>query len=113
MFLKLLVNVFERAKSKLTSTRSIDRTLSDSDNEFETNHCKQMFSSGPSIIHQQPRLSISKWLCTSPPSINKSIFSSSKSHKVRRSSSWRSLKERGNSYLSHFTSRTQSVDELR
>ncbi|CAF1406248.1 unnamed protein product [Adineta ricciae] len=46
----------------------------DSDNEFETNNCKQMFSSGPSIIHQQPRLSISKWLCTSPPSINKSTL---------------------------------------
>ncbi|UJR38409.1 hypothetical protein I4U23_031077 [Adineta vaga] len=73
-----------------------------------------MFSSGPSIIHQQPRLSLSKWLCTSPPSINKSNpSSSSKSHKVRRSSSWRSLKERGNNYLNHFTSRTLSVDELR
>ncbi len=31
---------------------------------------------------------------------------------MRRSSSWRSLKERGNNYLEHFTSRTLSVDEL-
>ncbi len=37
---------------------------------------------------------------------------SPKSHKVRRSSSWRSLKERGNNYIGHFTSRTLSVDEL-
>ncbi len=37
---------------------------------------------------------------------------SSKSSKVRRSSSWRSLKERGNNYIGHFTSRTLSVDEL-
>ncbi|CAF1387065.1 unnamed protein product [Adineta steineri] len=111
MLIKLLVNVFERAKSKLTSTRSNDRSLSDSDNEIDSNNSKQIFSSRPSIIHQQPRLSISKWLCTSPPSINKSI-SSSKFNKLRRSSSWRSLKERGNNYIGHLTSRTLSFDEL-
>jgi len=37
---------------------------------------------------------------------------SSKSSKVRRSSSWRSLKERGNNYIGHFSSRTLSADEL-
>ena len=35
--------------------------------EFESNHSKQVSSSGPSIIHQQPRSSLTKWLCTTAP----------------------------------------------
>ncbi|CAF1205320.1 unnamed protein product [Rotaria sordida] len=111
MFVKLLVNVFERAKSKITSTRSVSRIPSDTDDEFDSNNSKQISSSGPSITHQQPRSSLSKWLCATPACSNKSILSL-KSNKVRRSTSWRSLKERGSSYIEHFTSRTLSVDEL-
>jgi len=98
--MKLLVSVFERAKSKITSTRSSGRISSglflnfsfhhlkktivsilnieiyflflDSDNEFNTNNSKQISSSGSLIILQQPRLSLSKWLCTNPSSIDKS-----------------------------------------
>jgi hypothetical protein len=100
MLMKLLVSAFERAKSKITSTRSIGRISSglfkafltksiqlkffpirhlqtssffyslDSDNEFDS---KQISSSGPFIIHQQPRLSLSKWLCTNPSSVEKSV----------------------------------------
>ncbi|CAF2503419.1 unnamed protein product [Rotaria sp. Silwood2] len=111
MFMKLLVNVFERAKSKITSTRSISRNLPDSDDEFDPNNSKQMSLSGSSITNQQPRSSLSKWLCATPAFSNKSILSS-KPNKVRRSTSWRSLKERGSNYIEHFTTRTLSVDEL-
>ncbi|CAF1612819.1 unnamed protein product [Rotaria magnacalcarata] len=111
MFLKLLVNVFERAKSKITSTHSINRIPSESDNEFDPNNSKQSSPYVPSIIHQQPRSSLSKWLCTTTATANKSIVSS-KSNKVRRSTSWRSLKERGNNYIEHITSRALSVDEI-
>jgi hypothetical protein len=97
--MKLLVSVFERAKSKITSTRSTGRISSglfknfspsvqlnhsvsntltyflflDSDNEFDTNNSKPISSSGPLIIQQQPRLSLSKWLCTNPSSVEKSV----------------------------------------
>ncbi len=98
--MKLLVSVFERAKSKITSTHSNGRISSglfkkhffssikffrenysnifffrflDSDNESDTNTSRQIFSTGPSIIHQQPRSSLSKWLCTNPSSIDKSV----------------------------------------
>lgn len=111
MLMKLIVNVFERAKSKITSTRSNGRISSglfikpflsffflflkksqtnififltihictkyflflESDNEFDQNNSTQISSSGPLIIHQQPRLSLSKWLCTNPSSIEKSV----------------------------------------
>lgn len=113
--MKLIVNVFERAKSKLTSAHSINRISSDSDNESDKNHFKDISSSGPLIIQQQPRLSLSKWLCTNSSSVGRSILSS-KSNKVRRSSSWRSLKERANNNNNnshgYFTSRTLSADEL-
>ncbi|CAF4498612.1 unnamed protein product [Rotaria magnacalcarata] len=72
MFLKLLVNVFERAKSKITSTHSINRIPSESDNEFDPNNSKQSSPYVPSIIHQQPRSSLSKWLCTTTATANKS-----------------------------------------
>ncbi|CAF3516404.1 unnamed protein product [Rotaria sp. Silwood1] len=111
MFMKLLVNVFERAKSKITSTRSVGRIPPDFDDEFDPNDSKQISSFDSSITNQQPRSSLSKWLCTTPAPSNKSILSS-KPNKVRRSTSWRSLKERGSSCIEHFTSRTLSVDEL-
>jgi hypothetical protein len=96
MLIKLLVSVYERARSKLTSTRSNSRISSglfytfsfisfntilnhkkllsilfftDSDIEttnFDPNSIKQISSSGPLIIQQQPRSSLSKWLCTTP-----------------------------------------------
>jgi hypothetical protein len=98
--MKLIVSVFERAKSKITSTRSTGRVASglfetfmqkktlfnikyfktlyfiyflDSENEFDPNNSKPITSSGPFVIHQQPRLSLSKWLCTNPSSVEKSV----------------------------------------
>ena len=101
MLMKLIVSVFERAKSKITSTRSTGRVASglfetfmqkktlfnikyfktlyfiyflDSENEFDSNNSKQInSSSGPYVIHQPPRLSLSKWLCTNPSSVDKSV----------------------------------------
>ncbi|CAF3166007.1 unnamed protein product, partial [Rotaria sp. Silwood2] len=75
---------------------------------IDTKSNRQISSSGTIIIQQQPRSSLSKWLCTTPASIDRPI-SSSRSNKVRRTSSWRSLKERTNNSI---TSRTFSVDEL-
>jgi len=106
MLMKLLVSVFERARSKLPVTRSNNYISSDSDIEI-TKPNKSNFTSG-SFIQHQPRSSLSKWLCTTPISIDKPI-SSLRSNKVRRSSSWRSLRERGNNSI---PSRTYSVDEL-
>ncbi|CAF1026779.1 unnamed protein product [Adineta steineri] len=112
MLMKLIVNVFERARSKFTVTHTNDRISSDSDTEvtsFDLKSNKHVSPSGSLYIRQQPRSSLSKWLCTTPTSVNKSISSSSRSNKVRRSSSWRSLKDRTNNSIS---SRTYSVDEL-
>lgn len=45
----------------------------DSDNESDKNHFKEISSSGPLIIQQQPRLSLSKWLCTNSSSVGRSV----------------------------------------
>ncbi|UJR07729.1 hypothetical protein I4U23_012014 [Adineta vaga] len=75
---------------------------------FDLKSNKYKSSSGIFCVRQQPRSSFSKWLCTTPTPVDKSILSI-RSNKVRRSSSWRSLKERGTNTIS---SRTLSVDEL-
>ncbi|CAF1103081.1 unnamed protein product [Adineta ricciae] len=111
MLMKLIVNVFERAKSKLTLAHSNEGVSSESDLEstdFDFKPNKYKSSSGIFCVRQQPRSSASKWLCTTPTTIDKSILST-RSTRVRRSSSWRSLKERSTNPIS---SRTLSVDEL-
>ncbi|CAF0956533.1 unnamed protein product [Rotaria sordida] len=111
MLMKLLVSAFERARSKLIVERSNDRIRSDSNikiNNIDLKSNGEISSSEIFIIQQQPRSSLSKWLCTTPASIDRSI-SSSRSNKVRRTSSSRSMKERTNNSIS---SRTLSVDEL-
>jgi hypothetical protein len=89
MLMKLLVNVFDRAKSKLTVTRSNTRLPSgwckytidiiiifsfhiDSDIEI-TNFDVKPNKYKSSIIQHQPRSSLSKWLCTTPISIDKPV----------------------------------------
>ncbi|CAF3555876.1 unnamed protein product [Rotaria socialis] len=111
MLMKFLVSAFERARSKLTVTRSDERFRSDSHikiSNIDSKCNRQNESSGAFIIQRQPRSSLSKWLCTTPIITSRSI-SSSKSNKVRRTSSWRSLKEHTNNSI---VSRTFSVDQL-
>lgn len=87
MLMKLLINVFERARSKLTVTHSNNHVLSGLFSIFPTFYnniflfpidsdieITNFDSKTSSIIQDQPRSSFSKWLCTTPTSIDKPVF---------------------------------------
>ncbi|CAM4839186.1 unnamed protein product [Rotaria magnacalcarata] len=76
MLMKFLVSAFERARSKLTVARSDERVRSDSHikiSNIDSKFNRQNESSGAFIIQRQPRLSLSKWLCSTPIITNRSV----------------------------------------